>query len=385
MTFKRNNNNKKYGYEQQQTQIQETAHEMELVIDTFHNTLEVLEEYIGKLNHYPNWDSRRQLYRKKIANSDYTLEGFEDMFLTQLFIVKASVVNKPEFFLKEVQKEFNKWINATGIDANNCPEKLKHFLFEVNEVLEGRGENIVNQTRELIKDRELTTDEALGFFGKLQKPLNKNRERGNLLEGKNWDEAENRNEIGGDFEQGKKTFGQISQGFSSRHAEFDLFSEQKKLRGIQSNNPQQRSNSEIIQDIKNNPQNWRIDEIYTEVGYSGTKQEIVLIHKSAQLDDYDQQGKLNFNGNPIYRADRFNQAELAEVNQVLGISQSSGSTSTLQGQIVKGKVDESTTSNPNNSGSGFGKVVLIGGVLALASLGIYEISTVVKKSKKIKK
>ena len=55
MTFKRNNNkNNKYGYEQQQTQIQETAHEMELVVDIFHTTFEVLEEYIGKLNHYPD-------------------------------------------------------------------------------------------------------------------------------------------------------------------------------------------------------------------------------------------------------------------------------------------------------------------------------------------
>jgi hypothetical protein len=36
------------------------------------------------------------------------LEGFEDVFLTQLFIAKASVVNKPEFFRKEVQKEFQK-------------------------------------------------------------------------------------------------------------------------------------------------------------------------------------------------------------------------------------------------------------------------------------
>jgi hypothetical protein len=115
-------------------------------------------------------------------------------------------------------------------------------LFEINEVLEGRGENIVNQTRQLVKDRELTTDEALGFFSKLQEPMNKNRERGNLLEGKNWDEAENRNEISGDFEQGKKSFDKISQDFSSEHAGFDLFSEQKKRRGIQSNSPQQQSN-----------------------------------------------------------------------------------------------------------------------------------------------
>jgi hypothetical protein len=35
-------------------QKQETAHEMELVLDTLHNALEALEEYIGKLNHYPD-------------------------------------------------------------------------------------------------------------------------------------------------------------------------------------------------------------------------------------------------------------------------------------------------------------------------------------------
>jgi hypothetical protein len=52
--MKRNNKSNKYGYEQQQIQMQETAYEMELVLDTFYNMLEPLEEYIGKLNHYPN-------------------------------------------------------------------------------------------------------------------------------------------------------------------------------------------------------------------------------------------------------------------------------------------------------------------------------------------
>jgi len=45
---------KNYGYRQKQLQIQETAHEMELALDTFHNMLEPLEEYIGKAGYYPN-------------------------------------------------------------------------------------------------------------------------------------------------------------------------------------------------------------------------------------------------------------------------------------------------------------------------------------------
>ncbi|MEG7979215.1 MAG: hypothetical protein NY202_04960 [Mollicutes bacterium UO1] len=76
-------------------------------------------------------------------------------------------------------------MNATGINANDCPEKLKYYLFTINEVLEDRGENFVNQTRELVKDTKLTPQDALKFFKGIQKPLNRNDERAKLNEGKN--------------------------------------------------------------------------------------------------------------------------------------------------------------------------------------------------------
>jgi hypothetical protein len=44
-------------------------------------------------------------------------------------------------------------------------------------VLEGHGDNIVNQAKELIKDREFAADETLGFFSRLQEPMNKNKAR----------------------------------------------------------------------------------------------------------------------------------------------------------------------------------------------------------------
>jgi hypothetical protein len=48
----------------------------------------------------------------------------------------------------------------------------------------------------------------------------------------------------------------------------------------------------------------------------------VLIHQSARLDDYNQQtGRLNFDGNTIYRANRFSAEEQAQINQSLNISQ----------------------------------------------------------------
>jgi hypothetical protein len=54
----------------------------------------------------------------------------------------------------------------------------------------------------------------------------------------------------------------------------------------------------------------------------GTTQENVLIHQSANLDDYDQQtGRLRFDRNVIYRANRFSTEEQNQVNQALNISQ----------------------------------------------------------------
>jgi len=49
---------------------------------------------------------------------------------------------------------------------------------------------------------------------------------------------------------------------------------------------------------------------------------MVLIHQSANLNDYDQRtGKLNLAGNPVYQASRFNAEEVAQINQALNITQ----------------------------------------------------------------
>ena len=82
--------------------------ELEIVLDTFHNFLEALEEYIGKLDHYKNWNSRRQVYRRTIADSNDTLAGFEDLFLTDFPLVIGSIKGKSADFRKEIQKEYHK-------------------------------------------------------------------------------------------------------------------------------------------------------------------------------------------------------------------------------------------------------------------------------------
>jgi len=324
-----NKSNKKYGYKQQQLQIQETAHEMELAIDTFHNTLEALEEYIGKADYYSDWESKRQIYRKSIKDSNDSLEGFEDLFLTQLLIIKATINKKPEFFRKEVQKEYQKWISATGIKVNNCPEKLKNYLFTVNEVLEGRGEDFVNQTKELIKDVKLTPQDSLKFFRELQEPLNKNDERGKSLEGKNWNQVESGKKLGsGDIDQGEEELSKIVRTSSNQINFYDSDYYQRPT-----GNPQQRTNYEIIQDVKDNPNNWRIDEIITEYNSLGgvSKKETALIHNYLAEVGFD--GAVSNDQQPVYLIQRFSSEEKAEIEQILGISQSSSTVQTTRNLI----------------------------------------------------
>jgi len=94
----------RYGYEKKQETIQLTAHQKKLAFSNFHYMLEALEEYVGKTG----YDFRRQLNRKTIADSNDTEEGFEDLFLTQLFIFKAAVGNKPEYLRNEIKEEYYK-------------------------------------------------------------------------------------------------------------------------------------------------------------------------------------------------------------------------------------------------------------------------------------
>jgi hypothetical protein len=324
---------KRYGYEKKQEVIQLTAHQKKLAFGNFHYMLEALEEYVKKTGYYPNFKS--QLHRKTIADSNDTLEGFEDLFLTQLFIFKAAVGNKPEYLRKEIREEYYKWINATGIDANNCPEKLKKFLFEVNEVLEGRGEEFAELTKQKFDDgKEVDSKDLLGMFGSIQQPLNRVREQGKSLEGKVDKEADVER-FDANLEQGEKSFKKIAGGVSSRHT-------------YQKSNFQQRTNSEIVQDVVQNPSNWRIDEIITEYDNLGRakKRENALIHKLAEVG-YD--GSVLGDNQPVYLAQRFSPREIEQINRALGVSRTSSSSTSSQKYYFRVSPQSSSLSVGNKS------------------------------------
>jgi hypothetical protein len=137
-----------------------------------------------------------------------------------------------------------------GIDVKNCrDEKLKCFLIEINNVLEGDSEKIVNQTQEYLDDRAKTnqTDfqDLIKVFGAIQKPLNKNREQAEFLKGKTYKDAEITNKFGGNVDGGREVLNRITE-TTPNSSSFHFYSQ---------NNPQQRTNTEIIQDVIQNPQN----------------------------------------------------------------------------------------------------------------------------------
>lgn len=356
---------------------QETAYEMELAISTFHNMLEPLEEYIGKLECYPDWSKKRQLYRNTIKDSNDTLEGFEDLFLTQLLIVTGAVGKKPTDFRKKIQEEYYRWIGATGIDTNNIPsraEKLKHYLFEINEILEGRGEKIFNQTKELIKGQDIKPQDALWLAGASQKHLSRSDERKNALKGKVWNELKNESKFGsGSNDQGEQAFGRIAGTVADKHKDFRFYPQEGRL-----NSPQQRTNSEIIQDVKNNPQNWRIDEINTGYDvFNRAKKVSALVHSSAQIS-YD--GVVSDDRQPVYLAQRFNSEEIGEINRVKNISQSTSNQQNnySQKELVEGQ------KNANELQKNKGKVDT-GRIFAITTIGALLIGGAVVTKKQLNK
>ncbi|MCE8167843.1 MAG: hypothetical protein I3273_04535 [Candidatus Moeniiplasma glomeromycotorum] len=115
--------------------------ELELSINRLAFTLESLEEYIRHAGYYSDWSSKEQFYRRSIGDGNkWDLENDEEHFFSNLWGAKLWFEDEPESIRQETQKEFYKWIDYSGITAENCPEKLKHYLNEINEILEGRGD-----------------------------------------------------------------------------------------------------------------------------------------------------------------------------------------------------------------------------------------------------
>jgi DNA modification methylase len=141
-----------------------------------------------------------------------------------------------------------------GIDANNCPERLKQFLFGFNEIFEGRSEKIRKEIENRKRDIEIESPEYLEklsqMFADTQPTTHREMEIEKSLRGKTGRDIEIESKFSGSVEQGQEAFKRIADSISGSHQDF-RFKEQKGQQSI----PQWRTNSEIIQDIRQNPRN----------------------------------------------------------------------------------------------------------------------------------
>lgn len=304
----------------QQIQKQErlTAYNRKTTHDIFFMTMEWLEKYIEIAGYYPDWENRKQIHNNNVKRLDIigNPKKTEQDFLTQLFLFWGTLKrNLP--FSDELKAEFYQWLNATKIDNNNCPIRLKHLLYGFNEVLEGRGEKLQEDIENMEEELDSNSPEYMEQIGKIfvniQAPLRDEAEVEKSLKGKSHKDIEIGKKFSGDGKMGEKIFSRLTGSVSSN--DFSFFKRKGQL-----NNPQQITNSEIIQDVKQNPRNWRFDEVITGYDNRGraTKKETALIHNSAEVG-FD--GAVSDAQQPVYLAQRFNEAEIIEINQALGISQ----------------------------------------------------------------
>lgn len=316
MIDKNNSNQIKNNMKRQQIQKQEqlTAYNRKTTHDIFFMTMEWLEKYIEIAGYYPDWENRKQIQNNNVKRKDIigNPKKTEQDFLTQLFLFWGTLKrNLP--FSDELKAEFYQWLNAAKIDNNNCPIRLKHLLYGFNEVLEGRGEKLQEDIENMEEELDSNSPEYMEQMGKIfvniQAPLRDEAEVEKSLSGKTHKDIKIEKKFGGDSEVGKKSFGQLTEEVSNN--DFNFFPQKGQ---------QQRSNSEIIQDVKNNPQNWRIDEIITSYEFGKAKEESLLLYRTAEID-YDVMGNLKFDSQPIYRASRFNQAEITEIKRAKNISE----------------------------------------------------------------
>ncbi|MCE8169696.1 MAG: hypothetical protein I3273_06300 [Candidatus Moeniiplasma glomeromycotorum] len=134
---------------------------------------------------------------------------------------------------KEIQKEFYQWIDAAGIKAENCPKKLNHYLFTINEVLEGRGKEFVNQTDEKNDSGpESKPQDYEEAYRLMKKELNNPSERKEI-------------NIKGNAETGKKIFQQISNSIST--------SDRQKFRFYTHDQNDKKPNNSPTDDNDNSP------------------------------------------------------------------------------------------------------------------------------------
>ena len=134
-------------------------------------------------------------------------------------------------------------------------------MLEINNVIEGKSEKILNQVQEHLDNKKPSDptspeemEKVMKVFSSIQMPMDKKREEAEFYKDKNYFEVEIKDKFKTSPEQGQQTFNRLTGSIASRHDDFDFFSEQKTQQSASSGSIPS-TNSEIIQDVKQNPNN----------------------------------------------------------------------------------------------------------------------------------
>jgi len=207
------NNDGKLGLVSEQKQL--SAYKKQTVHELFRISLEWLEKYIEVA--YPNYKTRKQIHDNNIKRQDANDPSkIENMFAGSLFGFKSilEATGKPQFLCDEVKQEYYKCLDAKGVDVNNCPPRLGHFLFEINEILEGRGEKFERDAANRKNDIDSNSVEyqkaVNEVFTYIQSPLEDARNEHERLKGKSHKDIEFKNNFGSSGKRAEQVFRQMA-------------------------------------------------------------------------------------------------------------------------------------------------------------------------------
>ncbi|CAB4440698.1 unnamed protein product [Rhizophagus irregularis] len=122
-----------------------TVLDVDELLDTFLWT----EKFIEKANFYPEWDHKRTIKNHQelikwqnistVDSNRLKLEAIVQLkgFLTTINLFSIPNDDKPQWLQDNLQPQFYKWLDASGIECTNCPLELAELLVSINQVLRG--------------------------------------------------------------------------------------------------------------------------------------------------------------------------------------------------------------------------------------------------------
>jgi len=204
---------------------QPLAYEYQRALDILCKALEAFEGYVNKTGRNIN----SQIYGTGKWIKDYggSAWDFQETFLIHSMICGATFADKS--MLSSVReftkKEFYKWINRSGIPADNCPRDLAHFLIEMRDILDGDNKKIVRENNQNLENKKKPSIKVHNeTFFEYQKFAHETEEKKESFGNKKLNEVGIQGQFGeDDWKKGEEIFTEIEKKYRREHNAYYLF------------------------------------------------------------------------------------------------------------------------------------------------------------------